>query len=110
MGKGKGAKILDKKQDSGAIVKLVEELRQAILLYQVCTVENRPQSRVNVFWIVIPTTIYRQSGRAIGRKFPPNLSPSELTGDWSNQVVFQRIFKTERGKGTRPHYEESTDI
>ena len=32
--KGKGARILDKRRDSGAIVKLVEELRQATLLYQ----------------------------------------------------------------------------
>ena len=39
--KGRGAKILDKRQDSGMVVKLVEELRQAILLYQVGTVENR---------------------------------------------------------------------
>ena len=38
--KGKVAKILDKKRDSGAIVKLVEQLRQAILIYQVGTVEN----------------------------------------------------------------------
>ena len=40
LGKGKGARILDKKQDSGMVVKLVEELRQAILIYQVCPAEN----------------------------------------------------------------------
>src|SRR5882757_8797566 len=34
-GKGKVARILDKTQDAGTIVKLVEELRQAILIYQV---------------------------------------------------------------------------
>jgi len=34
LGKGKAARILDKKQDSGMVVKLVEELRQAILIYQ----------------------------------------------------------------------------
>ena len=33
--KGKMARILDKKQDSGTVVKLVEEIRQAILIYQV---------------------------------------------------------------------------
>ena len=38
--KGKTARILDKRRDSGAIVKLVEELRQAILLYQVRTIET----------------------------------------------------------------------
>ena len=36
--KGKVAKILDKKRDSGMIVKLVEQLRQVILVYQVGTV------------------------------------------------------------------------
>jgi hypothetical protein len=39
--KGKGARILDKKADSGMAVKLVEELRQAILLYQVSAFVNR---------------------------------------------------------------------
>ena len=39
LGKGKAVKILDKKQDSGTVVKLVEELRQAILIYQVGPVE-----------------------------------------------------------------------
>ena len=38
--KGKMAKMLDKKRNSGAIVKLVEQLRQAILVYQVGTVES----------------------------------------------------------------------
>ena len=38
--KGKVAKILDKKPDSGKTVKLVEELRQAILIYQVGAVDN----------------------------------------------------------------------
>ena len=33
--KKKVAKMLDKKRDSGTIAKLVEQLRQAILIYQV---------------------------------------------------------------------------
>lgn len=33
--KGKTARLLDKKQDSGVVVELVEKLRQAILIYQV---------------------------------------------------------------------------
>lgn len=33
--KGIAARILDKKRDSGMVIKLVEELRQAILIYQV---------------------------------------------------------------------------
>ena len=35
LGKGKAARILDKTQDSGKVVKLIEQLRQAILVYQV---------------------------------------------------------------------------
>jgi len=35
LGKGKTAKFLDKTQDSSTVVKLIEELRQVILIYQV---------------------------------------------------------------------------
>ena len=42
--KGKGARILDKKKDSGMVVKLVEDLRQAILIYQVGTVGSQRSS------------------------------------------------------------------
>ena len=35
--KGKMARILDKAQDSQAVVRLIEQLRQAILIYQVGT-------------------------------------------------------------------------
>lgn len=35
--KGKIARVLDKAQDSEEVVKLVEELRRAILIYQVGT-------------------------------------------------------------------------
>jgi hypothetical protein len=42
--KGKGARILDKKSDSGMAAKLVEELLQAILLYQVSAAENHRSS------------------------------------------------------------------
>ena len=49
MDKGKGAKFLDKKRDSGKVVKLVEELRQSILLHQVSTVENHRSSQVDEF-------------------------------------------------------------
>ena len=41
LGKGKVAQMLDKIQDSQAVIKLVEDLRQAILIYQVGIVRNR---------------------------------------------------------------------
>jgi hypothetical protein len=37
LGKGKVAQILDKAQDSQAVVRLIEQLRQAVLIYQVGT-------------------------------------------------------------------------
>ena len=70
--KGKAARILDQRRDSGAIVKLVEELRQAILLYQVGTIEHCRSTRVNVFWTVVATAVYRRSGHTVNCKFPPN--------------------------------------
>ena len=46
--KGKVAKILDKGQDSAVVVKLVEELRQAILIYQVGIVPLRAVDHVEL--------------------------------------------------------------
>jgi hypothetical protein len=57
--KGKGARILDKRKDSGTAVKLVEELRQAILLYQVGAVENYQSSLIDALWIAVATTVDR---------------------------------------------------
>jgi hypothetical protein len=39
--KGKVARILDKTQDSQAVIKLIEGLRQAIFIYQVGTIGGR---------------------------------------------------------------------
>ena len=38
--KGRVARILDKTQDSQAVVELVEDLRQVIFIYQVGTIGN----------------------------------------------------------------------
>ena len=38
--KGKVARILDKTQDSQLVIKLVEDLQQAILIYQVGTIRR----------------------------------------------------------------------
>ena len=47
--KGKVAKIIDKKRDSGVITKLVEELRQAILTYQVGAAVNCDHAELTRF-------------------------------------------------------------
>ena len=73
LGKGKGARILDKKRDSGKVVKLVEELRQAILIYQVGTIGSQRSNQADVFGIDIATTVNRQPGDAVGCKLPPNI-------------------------------------
>ena len=54
------------------VVKLVEELEQAILLYQVGTVENNRSSvSSDMFEIAIATTVHRQSGRTVGCEYRP---------------------------------------
>ena len=70
--KGKVAKFLDKKRDSGAIVRLVEQLRQAILIYQVGAAESCRSCQADPFRIVVAATVYRQSGHTIGCKTPSN--------------------------------------
>ena len=91
--KGKLARILDKRQDSGKVVKLVEELGQAILLYQVGIIENRRSCRFNAFGIAIATTVHRPSGHTIDCKSPQRLPPLELTGSRSNQSSFNAFMK-----------------
>ena len=50
---------LDEERDSGAIVRLVEQLRQAILIYQVGTVEGHRSCGVDEFSIVVAKTVCR---------------------------------------------------
>ena len=71
LGKGKAARLLDKTQDSSTVVKLIEELRQAILMYQVCTIGSLISGRVNAFEIAIAAAIDRQPGRAVDCRFSP---------------------------------------
>ena len=65
--------MLDKKRDSGAIVKLVEQLRQAILIYKVCIADSCRSSRVDAFRIVVATAVYRESGHTIGCMSPSSV-------------------------------------
>ena len=71
--KGKVAKYLDKKRDSGVIIKLVEQLRQAVLMYQVGTADGCRSSQVDAYWVAVATTIYRQSGHTSDCKSPPTV-------------------------------------
>ena len=91
--KGKRARILDKPQDSGMVVKLIEGLGQAVLLYQVGIVKNRRSSQFNASGIAIATTVHRPSGHTVDCKSPQPLPPSELTGCRSNQSSFDAFLK-----------------
>ena len=71
LNKGKVVGILGKKKDSGVVVKLVQELRQAVLLYQVGTVGSQRSSRANVFGIAIATKVDRQSDHTVSCEFAP---------------------------------------
>lgn len=67
--KGKLARLLDKTQDSQEVGRLVERLRQAILIYQVCYAQSLP-NRANAFGTGIPTTVNKQPSRTVGSKLP----------------------------------------
>ena len=71
--KGKVARVLDKARDSGEVVRLVEKLRQAILIYQVSA--GRSQSRKSLTCGTgVTTTVHIQSGCAFDRKFLSTVS------------------------------------
>lgn len=65
------ARFLDKTQDSSAVVKLIEELRQTILVYQVGDIRSLRLARVDALGIVITAAINRQPGRTVDRRFLP---------------------------------------
>ena len=66
--KGKVARVLDKARDSGEVVRLVEKLRQAILIYQVSS--GRCQSGKSLTReTAVTTAVHIQSGRAFDSKF-----------------------------------------
>lgn len=78
--KGKAARVLNKKRDSGMVIKLVEELRQAILIYQVGLAENYQPGFADASGIAIATTVYRQPGCAVDCKCPPDFFTVEADG------------------------------
>jgi len=90
LGKGKTARLLDKTQDSSAVVKLIEELRQAILIYQVGNIESLRLARVDVFGIAIAAAINRQPSCTVDCKF----STVVFTVGTNTGLVKQRLLST----------------
>ena len=68
--KGKVARILDKAQDTGEVVKLIEQLRRAILIYQV-TIKYVQNWKLLTCWSDVTTTVIIHPGRPIDREFLP---------------------------------------
>lgn len=67
------ARILDKMRDSQKVAKLVEDLQQAILIYQVGTIHQEPRESgmAYTFRIAIAAAIDKQPGLAVDCKPPP---------------------------------------
>ena len=81
--KGKIARVLDKARDSGEVIKLVEELRRAILVYQV-SVRHRRSRESLTRGTGVTTAVNIQPGRPFDRKFLP------LTFDCEAKLVARR--------------------
>jgi len=90
LGKGKTARFLDKTQDSSAVVKLIEELRQTILIYQVGNIGSLRLARVDAFGIAIAAAINRQPSRTVDCKFFPVV----FTIVTNTGLVEQRLLST----------------
>lgn len=69
--KGKVARVLDKTKDSAEVVTLVEKLRQAIVVYQVCAGNHRIRNLLT-FGTDVPTAIDVQPSIPIDCEFPPS--------------------------------------
>src|SRR5579872_3648192 len=70
LGKRKAARFVDKAKDSGEVVALVEELRQAIVIYQVCYTRCQTRGSLTYTLAGLTATVDIQSGCQIDREFP----------------------------------------
>jgi hypothetical protein len=105
------ARVLDKTQDSQKIAKLVEDFRQALIIYQVCTT----RSLGDMAELTLPGQLSQQ--RSIDNQVSqltvgslPFSLLSELTGSGSNPVIFQHVFDAARGNGMRTGHETLADV
>ena len=71
--KGKVARVLDKTQDSQEVIKLVEKLRQAILVYQV-SAKRRQSQKPLTRGVGVTTAVDIQPGHPSDCEFPPLIS------------------------------------
>jgi len=78
--KGKVARVLDKTQDSQEVIRLVEKLKQAILVYQV-SVKHRQSRKPLTRGADVTTTVDIQPGCPIDRESLPLPFETELVVD-----------------------------
>jgi len=95
--KGTVARVFDKAQDASVVIKLVDQLQKAILIYQVCV--NNCQIQVGLTRVMagVSTTIDPQSSRTIDGMFPHIVFVLELTGHLLIQDFVWCISETQRG-------------
>ena len=94
--KGKIARILDKTQDTGEVIKLIEQLRRAILIYQV-TIKYCQSLRSLTYGIDVTTTIIIHPGYPVNCEFcHPSLAP-RLTVRRQTSVILRCILETASG-------------
>ena len=82
--KGKVARVLDKTQDSQEVIRLVEKLKQAILVYQV-SVRRRQSRKLLTCGADVTTTVNIQPGRPIDRESLP------LLFDFESKLIVGRF-------------------
>jgi len=100
--KGKVARILDKAQDTGEVVKLIERLRRAILIYQVSVKHHRNRESLTC-GTDVTTTVAISPGLPIDRE-PPSLEFDFETDLCPvDPVIFRCILETASGKNALTH-------
>ena len=78
--KGKITRFLDKAKDARAVVRLIDQLQRAILIYQVCAMSWQVQSELTRVTTGVPTAINPQPGRAADGVFLCVIVALMLTG------------------------------
>ena len=108
--KGKITRFLDKAKDARAVVKLINQLQRAILIYQVRVISCQVQSEIMRMTTGIPTAINPQPGCTVDGMFLRAIVALMLTGHLLIEVLVWGIPETQRGKVTCTRSGACTDI
>ena len=78
--KGKITRFLDKAKDARAVVRLIDQLQRAIIIYQACAMSWQVRSELMRVTAGVPTTIDPQPGCAVDSTFLGVVFALILTG------------------------------